>query len=247
MEGLRRTVSTAAGPLLVLMPDGAFLEKLARWPRPVLALQREEPPGWGLVFYDAAGPVLGVRVAFGWYTHEENARDAFGAQRLLIPASLAAFRRQRQDVTMMACAYLRSSGSHWQTGFAVFVRSEAAPERPRFGSTVYDADLGPGGTETVFGFVECAAKAWSEAGLPDRTITDVELVTLDDCGALAFDFLLAGDAVAWLRAELDAESPLVREAVRAGLTELVDLPSIPVRLSGEARGAAGASGEQPPG
>jgi hypothetical protein len=243
---LDRTISTAAGPLRLRVPDAGFLRDVLRWPKAVLCLQRDEPPGWGLVFYDAAGPLAGVRVGLGYSADEATARDTLAVVRLLLPATLAAYRRCGPPAILLAAAFLREVDGHWQSGFAVFLRADGRLEPPPHPETRFDAPLGEGGTDALLTFVECAEAVWREFGLPPHSATEFDLAGFDDCGALAVDLLLVGGTIAWLREEIDGESTLVELMVGAGIDEVVDFSAIAVRAEPETGApAAGEGGTEP--
>lgn len=228
-----RTITTHSGALHIAPPNAEVLRALAIWPKGIRQLETPDGTTWGVVLEDEKGELLGLRVNYGYYSKEADALWMLQLQRLMLPSAIADYLENGFEGILLPCVYLVGmSPGPFFTGYVLFGRSLGSRKagincEPIAG---YENFFGVGGTNMFLSFIASAGKAWNAAGLPDRTISDLDVEPRSSCGKICFDFLVVGAHVICVKREILEDDPMWSELTKSRIAEVFHLPSIAVTV-----------------
>jgi hypothetical protein len=226
-----RTIATAAGELRVLPLSSearADLEALFARVGPYENGGREV---LALVMQDGDRRMFGLRTGHGHYDgeHAATARRAALYGRMLMPTALVAFARRGFDgVVLAGVCVADNGGGSVQEGELLFVHARAplsgGIESPPIAT--WEKFCGPHTTGALFALMLDVDAAWKAAGVPERTLTDMEPCPADLPAVRWFaDLVLAGNRFVLVRPELDPADPILGAIAEAGIAEIEYAPS----------------------
>jgi hypothetical protein len=206
-----RTITTHAATLHIAPPSAEVLRALAIWPKGIRQLQTPDGTAWCVVLADEKGELPGLRVNYGYYSEEADAFHMLQIQRVLLPAAIPDYLECAFDGILLPCAYLvGTSPTSFFTGYVLFGRSlghrEAGIKCEPFAG--YEDLFGVGGTNMFLSFLASARKTWNAVGLPERTVSDLDIEPRSSCGRVHFDFLVAGADVIYVNRKIREDDPI---------------------------------------
>lgn len=134
----------------------------------------------------------------------------------------------------LASPYLRQRDNGlWESGIAHFIfpfANQLVSEESSPG-TAYDSRFGPGATKMFTDFISALHTAYHERQIPEPQIIGLDIRPRSHVASLLMNFMVLGSRVLCLRAHLREQDPAWSILAKAGIKNVVHIPSAPLTIS----------------
>jgi len=136
----------------------------------------------------------------------------------------------------LASSYMRQRDNGlWESGIAhfIFPAPKGLETEKSSPTTAYDSRFGPGATKMLTDFILALRSAYSERQIPEPRIIGLDIRPRSHVASLAMHFMVLGSRVLCLRANLREQDPAWSVLAKAGIKEVVHVPSVPLTIREE--------------